>query len=556
MENKKIEFGRDVRKKMQLGVNILSDAVGSTLGPAGRNVIIEKDYGNPVSTKDGVTVAREIKLKDRFQNLGAQIVKEAASQTNDIAGDGTTTSTIIAQAIISEGIKQIDNGANPVELKRGIDKATKVVVKELKKYSNDITDNKQILQVANISANNDEEIGTLISEAMVRVGRDGVITIEESKTAESYLDVVEGMQFNRGYLSPYFINNNDNMQVQLTDPFILFYDKRISDGKSLIKVMEMCIQLNKQLLIVAEDIDSSALSILLVNKLRGSIMCCAVKAPEFGERRNQILEDLAILTGGRVLSPDKGDKLDKITEADFGKCKKITIDNKNTTIIDGNGSIEKIQERSKEIKTLLDNSSSNYETEKLQERLGKLSGGIAVIHIGAQTEVELKEKKDRVDDALHATKAAIDEGVISGGGIVLYEIGNTLTALDINDIQNTDQRFGVEVVLKAIKQPFKKIIENAGLVPEAIHYKIKAEEESKNVINNEKIMLGFDVRNEQVVDMLKSGIIDPTKVTRVALEKASAVAGSFLTTECSIVNDPDENKNQMDGMGMNQMQYE
>lgn len=552
MENKKIEFGRDVRKKMQTGVDILSNAVGSTLGPAGRNVIIEKDYGNPVSTKDGVTVAKEIKIKDRFQNLGAQIVKEAASQTNDIAGDGTTTSTIIAQAIISEGIKQIDNGANPVELKRGIDKATKEIVKSLKNYSKDITNNTQISQVANISANNDEEIGTLISEAMVRVGRDGVITVEESKTAESYLEVVEGMQFARGYLSPYFINNNENMQVQMTDPYILFYDKRISDVKALVKVLELCISKGKQLLIVAEDVDGGALSLLIVNKIRGSIMCAAVKAPEFGDRRNQVLEDLAILTGGRVLSPDKGDKLDKITLDDFGTCRTITIDNKNTTIIDGGGDSEKINERAKEIKTLLDNSSSNYETEKLQERLGKIGGGIAVIHIGAQTEVELKEKKDRVDDALHATKAAVDEGIIPGGGVILYEIGNSLDVSTIKDIQNDDQKFGVEVILRAIKQPFKKIIENAGLVPEAIYYKINAFKEN----NTTKSSVGFDVRNEEVVDMFECGIIDPTKVTRVALEKASAVAGSFLTTECSIVNDPDENKNQMGQMDMNQMQYE
>ena len=394
-----------------------------------------------------------------------------------------------------------------------------------------------------ISANNDIEIGTLISESMQKVGRDGVITVEESKTAESCLELVEGMQFNRGYLSPYFINNNELMQVQLSDPYILLYDKKISDVKALVKIMEYCMSVNKSLLIIAEDIDGPALSLLIVNKLRGTIQVCAVKAPDFGERKNQILEDLAIITGGRVISPDKGDDLtkfntdSKLNQNDLGQCRLVTIDNKNTTIIDGVGDVDKIKTRAEELKKLIDNSSSDYETEKIQERIGKLSGGIAVIHIGAHTEVELKEKKDRVDDALHATKAAIDEGIIIGGGTTLYDIATQLKISDIVDLQNEDQKFGASVVLKAIKKPFSKIISNAGDTAEVIYNNIKQE---RNSAINQNI--GYDVRNELYVDMLEAGIIDPTKVTRVALEKAASVASLFLTTECCLSLEPEKEK--------------
>ena len=545
MKNKILKFDRDCRNSMLEGINILSKAVSLTIGPAGRNVMLQQEYGSPASTKDGVTVARSINLKDAFENMGAQIVLEAAQKTNDEAGDGTTTATVLAQAIITEGLKNVENGSNPIELKRGIDKAVKTVVKKLKESSKSISDNKEIHQVAMISANNDHEIGTLISEAMDKVGRDGVITVEESKTAESYLEVVEGMQFNRGYLSPYFINSNEHMHVQLVEPYILLYDKKIVDAKSLVKVMEYCISVQKPLLIIAEDVEGAALSVLIVNKLRGSISVCAVKAPDFGERKNQVLEDLAIITGGRVISSDRGDDLSKfnvdpkISLDSLGQCRLVTIDNKTTTIIDGAGDIDKIKTRAEDLKKLIDNSSSDYETEKLQERIGKLSGGIAVIHMGAQTEVELKEKKDRVDDALHATRAAIDEGVIIGGGTALYDIATTLKIEDINDLQNEDQKFGASVILKAIKRPFAKITENAGLVAEVIYRNVEQERKEKN--DNQ---IGYDVRNEILVNMIDAGIIDPAKVTRVALEKAASVAALFLTTECCLAFEPEKESKQ------------
>jgi chaperonin GroEL len=552
MNNKELNFGEENRIKLLKGVTILADAVGSTLGPAGRNVIIEKEYQNPISTKDGVTVAKEIQLVDKFENIGVQVIKEAASQTNDMAGDGTTTSTILAHAIITEGMKFVTAGSNPVELKRGIDKAVKYVVKQLQAKSHDIADENEIKQIAMISANNDEAIGTLISEAMKSVGRDGVITVENSKTAESSLDVVEGMQFQRGYLSPYFINNNELMQVQMEDPYILLYDRKINDTKELLKLLEQVIQKNRPLLVIADDIEGQALAVLIVNKMRGTIKCAAVKSPEYGARKLQILEDIAILTGGRVISPDKGDKLDKITLADLGTSRLITIDNKNTTIIDGKGDTEEIKTRIEEIKKLIDNSTSDYEKEKLQERLGKLAGGVAVLNIGAETELEMLEKKDRVDDALHATRAAIEEGIIVGGGIPLYTISQNKNFIsEVGDLSNTDQELGAKIILKAIQKPFCKILENAGITPEVVWKDIQQFIADEFIFHNEDVKnsVGYDVRNEKVVDMFKAGIIDPIKVTRVALEKAASVAGIVLTTECTIVSIPEKANNQQQYMG-------
>lgn len=535
MSYKELKFNQENIEKLKKGVDELYKAVSVTLGPAGRNVIIEKEYESPISTKDGVTVAKEIKLKDKFENLGVSLVKEAASQTNDIVGDGTTTSTVLAHAIIKGGLSYLKNEANPIEIKRGIEKTVKEVVKLLKSHSKDISSQDEIKQVAMISSNNDEIIGQLISEAMNKVGREGVVTVEDSNTSESYLEVVEGMQFARGYLSPYFINKQELMQVQLENPYILLYDKRISTIKELVKLMEQVIAKNRPLLIIAEDIEGEALSTLIVNKLRGSIQCCAVKAPEYGTKKTQLLEDLAILTGGKVISPEKGDKLDKVTVSELGECRLVTIDNKNTTIIDGKGDVDKIKERIVEIKSSVEKSTSNYETEKLQERLGKLAGGVAVIYIGAETEVEMKEKHDRVDDSLHATKAAIDEGIIPGGGIALYYISTELDKKNIK-LDNKDQEFGYEIVMNAIKQPFTKIVMNAGLVPDVIWNEIRRGKSSN--FNS-----GYDVRNEcYIKDMYEEGIVDPTKVSRVALEKAASVAGLFLTTECSIVINNDDEK--------------
>lgn len=542
MQNKELKFSSETRNKLKQGIDILYKAVSCTLGPAGRNVIIEKQYGNPISTKDGVTVAKEIKLKDKFENIGCQLIKEAASQTNDIAGDGTTTSTVLAHAIITEGMKYITAGSNPIELKRGIDKAVKFVVKQLKEYGTDISNEHEIKQVAMISANNDEEIGTLIATAMEKVGREGVITVEESKTAESKLEIVEGMQFSRGYLSPYFINNNENMQVQLEDPYILLYDKKITEVKDLVKLLEQVISRNKPLLIIAEDVEGQALATLIVNKMRGTVQCCAIKAPEFGVRRTQMLEDLAILTGGKVISPEKGDRLDKVILTDLGTCRLITINNKNTTIIDGKGDAEKIKERIGEIKSLIETASSDYDIEKLHERMGKLAGGVAVVHIGAETEVEMKEKKDRVDDALHATRAAIEEGIIAGGGIPLYRISKQNIIPTELGLSNEDQLFGAKVLFKSLECPFQSILSNAGLNAEAIWKDVQLKcdiimaSDKKDVSKS----YGYDARNEIIVDMFENGIIDPVKVTRVALEKAASVASIFLTTECTIVSEPEK----------------
>lgn len=519
-----LTFDDEARKKLKSGVDQLANAVSATLGPAGRTVVIEKDHEH-VSTKDGVSVAKEIDLEDAVENSGAQMVKEVANQVNDAAGDGTTTATVLAQAIFSEGLKTLSSGGNAVEVKRGIDKAVKEVISDLDKMSNEVKSSEEIQQVGKISANGDEGIGNLISAAMDRVGREGVVTVEENNTAEDELEVVEGMQFERGYLSPYFITNQQELKVQLENPWILLYDKKISSLKDLVKVLEQAIAANKPLFIIAEDIEGEALAGLIVNKARGTLQVAAVKAPEFGDRRTQYLEDLAALTGGTVISPNKGLKLDKVTADDFGTCKMITVTNKYTTIIDGAGSVKDIEARCEEIKTLIDNSTSDYETEKAQERLAKLSGGVAILKVGAESELELKEKKDRVEDALNATRAALDEGIIPGGGVALKR---AVEGIEFGCYDNADQNDGALIISRACEKPFDTIMENAGLNSEVIWNKIEASEYNGTG--------GYDARNEIVVDMFDSGIIDPTKVTKTALQKAASVAGTLLTTECVITS--------------------
>tara|TARA_R100000234_G_scaffold115976_2_gene92480 strand:+ start:2793 stop:4409 length:1617 start_codon:yes stop_codon:yes gene_type:complete len=519
-----LTFDDEARKKLKSGVDQLANAVSATLGPAGRTVVIEKDHEH-VSTKDGVSVAKEIDLEDAVENSGAQMVKEVANQVNDAAGDGTTTATVLAQAIFSEGLKTLSSGGNAVEVKRGIDKAVKEVISDLDKMSNEVKSSEEIQQVGKISANGDEGIGNLISAAMDRVGREGVVTVEENNTAEDELEVVEGMQFERGYLSPYFITNQQELKVQLENPWILLYDKKISSLKDLVKVLEQAIAANKPLFIIAEDIEGEALAGLIVNKARGTLQVAAVKAPEFGDRRTQYLEDLAALTGGTVISPNKGLKLDKVTADDFGTCKMITVTNKYTTIIDGAGSVEDIEARCEEIKTLIDNSTSDYETEKAQERLAKLSGGVAILKVGAESELELKEKKDRVEDALNATRAALDEGIIPGGGVALKR---AVEGIEFGCYDNADQNDGALIISRACEKPFDTIMENAGLNSEVIWNKIEASEYNGTG--------GYDARREIVVDMFDAGIIDPTKVTKTALQKAASVAGTLLTTECVITS--------------------
>ena len=536
---KNLDFNSDARSKMKDGVDKLANAVKVTLGPCGRNVVIEKEYGAPVSTKDGVSVAKEIVLEDSVENAGAQMLKEVADKANDVAGDGTTTATVLAQAIIEEGFKRVSSGGNPIELKRGIDKAVTSVVSNLKDMSKEVKGDEPIQQVATISANNDDTIGSIIADAINAVGREGVVTVDESATAETILDIVEGMQFDRGYLSPYFITNNNDMSVELDEPLILCYDKKVSNLKDIVKVLEYAISAGKPLLIVADDIDGEALAGLVVNKVRGTLSVAAVKAPSFGEERTGMLQDLAILTGGQLVSPDKGMKLDKIDATWFGTCKKVKIDNKSTTIIDGYGNTDDIGRRADEIKSALDNAESAWEREKVQKRLAKLSGGVAILKIGAESEVEMKEKKDRVEDALNATRAAIDEGIIPGGGVALMQAANKLDA----EGDNTEQEAGIEIIRHACEAPFRAIMENAGLTPDVIWNDIKAEIKSTRKAHragNKNI--GFDARNEKVVDMLEQGIIDPCKVTTTALQKAASVAGTILTTECVVTNIPDENK--------------
>lgn len=531
--SKQISFSKDAREKLLSGVNQLADAVVCTLGPSGRNVIIEQQMGNPTSTKDGVTVAKAVELEDVVENIGAQLVKQVSIKTGDEAGDGTTTSTLLAREIYKQGLQELEN-SNAVEVKRGIDIATKEVIKYLQnEYSKDITDEAQIKQVATISGNNDPEVGTLIATAMDKVGRDGVVTIEESKTGETYLETVEGMQFGRGYKSPYFVTDNATMTAVLDNPLILITEKRIQHVKEMLPLLEAVSQQNKSLLIISDDLDGEALSTLVVNKMRGILKVVAVKAPEFGDKKKAMLEDIAALTGGTVVSEEKGMKLDKFNQDWFGKARKVTVGKDTTTIVDGKGTEEAITERIENLKEQIDNTVSPYEKEILQDRLAKLIGGVAMVHVGGHTEVEMKEKKDRVDDALHATKAALEEGILPGGGIALLNaakyLSNKLADGEIN-ITHEDQKKGVSIIVQAIQKPFEQILLNAGDTQETIN------ERKGTLTHKDEKWIGYNPRTEKVVDMLEEGIIDPTKVTRLALENAASVAGTMLITECVISN--------------------
>ena len=524
---KKLIFGADARLELMKGVEQLSDAVKSTLGPKGRTVVIEKSFGGPHITKDGVTVAKEIELEDPIQNAGAQMVKEAASKTNDEAGDGTTTSTVLAHAILKEGYKKIANGANPIELKRGIDKTVSKVVEYLKEESRPVSGNDEIAQVGTISANNDASIGKMIAGAMDKVGQNGVITVEEGKTAETQLDVVEGMRFDRGYASPYFVTNSEKMTAELDDPFILLYDRKISNMKDILPLLEQTMGMDRTMLIIAEDVDGEALSTLVVNKVRGTLKVATVKAPGFGAKRIEQLEDMAVLIGATVITQKVGLSLEDATLDHLGTAGRVIITKNDTTIVNGHGSEEAVQERIKDVASQIDSSDSEYDKEQLQSRLAKLSGGVAVIRIGAGSEIEMKEKKDRLDDALNATKAAVEEGIIAGGGTILRGYQH----FEDDIYENEDQILGRDIVLKACKAPFESILENAGLNPEVIWNKI--------VTTGDGTSSGYDVRTETVLeDMVDVGIIDPVKVTRIALEKAASVAGTMLTTECVITDIP------------------
>ena len=531
--SKHIEFNVDARDKLKKGVDALANAVKVTLGPKGRNVVIDKKFGAPNITKDGVTVAKEIELQDPIENMGAQMVKEVASKTADIAGDGTTTATVLAQAMIREGLKNVTAGANPMELKKGIEEATKVVVSELAKMSKAIGDSKEIAQVATISSNNDHEIGQFIADAMEKVGKDGVITVEEAKGLETYLEVVEGMQFDRGYLSPYFVTNPDKMEAELENPYILLHDKKISQMKDLLPVLEQSVQTGRPLLIIAEDIDGEALATLVVNKIRGSLKIAAVKAPGFGDRRKAMLEDIAVLSGGTVISEERGFKLENTTLDMLGSAQKITIDKDNTTIVDGAGNEEFIKARVQQIKSQIETTTSDYDREKLQERLAKLSGGVAVIYVGAATEVEMKEKKDRVDDALHATKAAVEEGIIPGGGVAFVRAIKSIQKGPggINDdLLKGDVGIGVSIVAKALEEPLRRIVENSGKESGVI---------LNAVLAGKEVDYGYNARIEEFQNFFSTGIIDPTKVTRSALENAASISGMLLTTECVITDEPE-----------------
>lgn len=540
---KQLIFDEAARSAILRGVALLTDAVKATLGPKGRNAILDKKYGAPTITKDGVTVAKEIELKDSWENMGAQLVREVASKTSDVAGDGTTTATVLAHAIYREGIKNVVAGGNPMDLKRGIEKAVETVVADLKKLSKPVADKKEIAQVGTISANNDSSIGELIAEAMDKVGKDGVITVEEAKSMATTLDVVEGMQFDRGYISPYFITDPERMECNLDDVFILINEKKISNMKDLLPMLEQTAKMGKPLLIIAEDVEGEALATLVVNKLRGTIQIAAVKAPGFGDRRKAMLEDLAILTGGTMISEDLGIKLESIKLSDLGRAKKITIDKENTTIVEGAGDHAKIQGRVKQIKAQIEETTSDYDREKLQERLAKIVGGVAVINVGAATETEMKEKKARVEDALHATRAAVEEGIVPGGGVALLR---SLLSLKNLKLENHDQQIGVKIVMKSLEEPIRQIVNNAGLEGSVIVEKVKA---SKDVNH------GFDAQNEEYVDMMKAGIIDPTKVTRTALQNAASVASLMLTTAVMISELPEEEKKMppMPGGGMEGM---
>ena len=525
---KDITFDIDARAQLKEGVDALANAVKITLGPKGRNVVIDKKFGAPGITKDGVSVAKEIELKDPVANMGAQMVKEVASKTADIAGDGTTTATVLAQAIVAEGLKNVASGANPMDLKRGIDKAVKAVVASLSNHSSEVGDDySKIEQVGTISANNDVKIGQLIAEAMKKAGKEGVITVEEAKGTEDELKTVEGMQFDRGYLSPYFVTNTEKMEAELEAPFILIYDKKISNMKDLLPVLEQTAQTGKPLLIIAEDVDGEALATLVVNKIRGSLKVAAVKAPGFGDRRKAMLQDIAILTGGRVISEETGMKLEGATLQDLGSAEKVVIDKDNTTLVNGSGEAVDIKARVEQIRAQIENTTSDYDREKLQERLAKLAGGVAVIYVGAATEVEMKEKKDRVDDALHATRAAVEEGIIPGGGVAYIRAASVLDQVDTD---NHDEATGVSIVKRAIEEPLRQIVANAGGEGAIIVQKIKEGEGN----------FGYNARTEVFEDLLLAGVIDPTKVSRVALENAASIAGMLLTTECVISDIPEE----------------
>jgi chaperonin GroEL len=544
MASKLIEFDSDARNKLKKGVDKLADAVKVTLGPKGRNVVLDKKFGAPTVTKDGVTVAKEIELEEAVENMGAQMVREVASKTSDVAGDGTTTATVLAQAIYREGLKNVTAGANPMDLKRGIDLAVNKVIDYLKSASKDVEGRNEIAQVGSISANNDKSIGDLIADAMEKVGKDGVITVEEAKGTETSLEVVEGMQFDRGYLSPYFVTDTESMEASLEDPYILIHDKKISAMKDLLPILEKVAQQGKSMLIIAEDLEGEALATLVVNKIRGTLKVCAVKAPGFGDRRKAMLEDIATLTGGTVISEERGFKLENATVSYLGTAKKVTIDKDNTTIVEGAGKSEDIKKRINEIKVQIDKTTSDYDKEKLQERLAKLSGGVAVLKIGASTEVEMKEKKARVEDALHATRAAVEEGIVSGGGVTFVRAIDILNKLKG---ENTDQTTGIKIIQKALEEPLRQIVNNAGIDGSVVLQKVKEGKDD----------FGFNAATETYENLIKAGVIDPTKVTRTALENAASVASLLITTE-AVVYEKKEKEPSMPAMppgGMGGMDY-
>ncbi|WP_163872925.1 chaperonin GroEL [Rhizobium laguerreae] len=526
MAAKEIKFSTEAREKMLRGVDILANAVKATLGPKGRNVVIERSFGAPRMTKDGVSVAKEIELEDKFENMGAQMVREVASKTSDVAGDGTTTATVLAQAIVKEGAKAVTSGMNPMDLKRGIDLAVGAIVAELKANARKISNNSEIAQVGTISANGDAEIGRFLAEAMERVGNDGVITVEEAKTAETELEVVEGMQFDRGYLSPYFVTNADKMRVEFEDPYILIHEKKLSNLQSMLPVLEAVVQSSKPLLIIAEDVEGEALATLVVNKLRGGLKIAAVKAPGFGDRRKAMLEDIAILTAGTVISEDLGIKLESVTLDMLGRAKKVSIEKENTTIVDGSGAKSDIEGRVAQIRAQIEETTSDYDREKLQERLAKLAGGVAVIRVGGSTEVEVKEKKDRVDDALHATRAAVEEGILPGGGVALLR---AVKALDNLSVANQDQRVGIDIVRRAVEAPARQIAENAGAEGSIIVGKLREKSE---------FSYGWNAQTGEYGDLYAQGVIDPAKVVRTALQDAASIAGLLVTTEAMIADKP------------------
>jgi len=531
MAAKDIKYNDEARRAILRGVDTLARAVRVTLGPKGRNVILEKKFGSPAVTKDGVTVAKEIELKDPFENIGAQLVREVASKTSDVAGDGTTTATVLAEYILKEGYKMMITGANPMEVRKGIEKAVEKVVEELKKLSKEVKGRKEIEQVATISANNDEEIGKKVADAMEKVGKDGVITVEEAKGIETYVEVVEGMQFDRGYISPYFITNAEKMEAVLEEPYILLTDKKLSNIREIIPILEKVAQTGKPLLVIAEDVEGEALATLVVNKIRGTLLSCAVKAPGYGERRKAMLEDIAILTGGQVISEEKGLKLENAQISDLGRAKKVVVDKDNTTIIEGYGKKEDIQARMKQIKVQIEETKSDYDREKLQERLAKLAGGVAIIYAGAATETEMKEKKARIEDALHATKAAVEEGIVPGGGVAYIRAIPALEELAKN--VKGDQKLGVEIVKKALEQPLRWIAENAGYEGTLVVEEVKRQTNPN---------IGFDANTGQYVDMIEAGIIDPTKVERIALQNAASVASLLLTTEALVTEIKEKEK--------------